>query len=176
MALTFIAAPCVRDVRRRVGAHLRLSLACALMTLAFQPMLRFYRLSPLWGLALPAIARLYMIYTFESAWPLLPRAAAAAGRGACRRTRRSHERLHRRRTALRQGIGRREFPRGVVAGCVREHRGIDPGILRVRAHRRRHRRSRQPSAEEKLAHLDRLEGSLLGRTTTIPPASRFAQR
>ncbi len=29
------------------------------MALAFQPMLRFYRLSPLWGLALPLIGALY---------------------------------------------------------------------------------------------------------------------
>jgi len=31
-----------------------------LMALAFQPILRFYRVSPLWGLALPAIAAIYM--------------------------------------------------------------------------------------------------------------------
>jgi hopene-associated glycosyltransferase HpnB len=39
----------------------------ALMALAFQPTLSFYRLSPLWGLALPAIASLYMLYTLDSA-------------------------------------------------------------------------------------------------------------
>ncbi len=39
----------------------------ALMTLAFQPMLRFYRLSPLWGLALPAIALAYGVFTMQSA-------------------------------------------------------------------------------------------------------------
>lgn len=40
----------------------------ALMTLAFQPMLRFYRRSPLWGLALPAIAAFYAGCTLLSAW------------------------------------------------------------------------------------------------------------
>ena len=39
----------------------------AAMTLAFQPMLRFYRLSPLWGLALPAIGGLYTVFTIDSA-------------------------------------------------------------------------------------------------------------
>ena len=38
------------------------------MALAFQPVLRFYRLSPLWGLALPAIAALYLLFTLDSAW------------------------------------------------------------------------------------------------------------
>jgi hopene-associated glycosyltransferase HpnB len=40
----------------------------ALMAVAFQPMLRFYRLSPLWGLALPAIALQYLIFTLDSAY------------------------------------------------------------------------------------------------------------
>ncbi|MBS0524250.1 MAG: glycosyltransferase [Proteobacteria bacterium] len=38
-----------------------------LMAIAFQPMLRFYRVSPLWGLALPAIALAYTIFTVQSA-------------------------------------------------------------------------------------------------------------
>jgi hopene-associated glycosyltransferase HpnB len=41
--------------------------AWALMALSFQPMLRFYRRSPAWGLALPAIATLYAIFTWQSA-------------------------------------------------------------------------------------------------------------
>jgi hopene-associated glycosyltransferase HpnB len=42
--------------------------ACLLMALAFQPILRFYRVSPLWGLALPAIAAIYMAFTVDSAY------------------------------------------------------------------------------------------------------------
>jgi len=38
------------------------------MALAFQPMLHFYRRSPLWGLALPAIALAYMLFTLRSAF------------------------------------------------------------------------------------------------------------
>ena len=39
-----------------------------LMALSFQPTLRFYRLSPLWGVALPAITCLFMLYTLDSAY------------------------------------------------------------------------------------------------------------
>jgi hypothetical protein len=37
------------------------------MAIAFQPTLRLYRLSPLWGLALPGIAIAYMLFTIDSA-------------------------------------------------------------------------------------------------------------
>jgi hopene-associated glycosyltransferase HpnB len=38
-----------------------------LMAFSFQPMLRFYRVSPLWGLALPAIGAAYTVFTVQSA-------------------------------------------------------------------------------------------------------------
>ena len=38
------------------------------MALAYQPVLRFYRRAPLWGLGLPVIALLYMCYTLDSAY------------------------------------------------------------------------------------------------------------
>ena len=38
------------------------------MALAFQPTLRFYRRRRLWGLALPAIAAIYMAFTLDSAY------------------------------------------------------------------------------------------------------------
>jgi hopene-associated glycosyltransferase HpnB len=41
--------------------------AWALMALSFQPTLRFYRRSPLWGLALPVIGALYTAFTLQSA-------------------------------------------------------------------------------------------------------------
>ncbi len=43
-------------------------MAWGLMTLAFVPSLRFYRLSPLWALALPAIACEYLLFTLDSAY------------------------------------------------------------------------------------------------------------
>jgi hypothetical protein len=37
------------------------------MVLAYLPTLRFYGLSPLWGLALPAVAAIYTAFTVDSA-------------------------------------------------------------------------------------------------------------
>jgi len=39
-----------------------------MMALAFKPTLRLYRMSALWGLALPAIAAIYMAFTLDSAY------------------------------------------------------------------------------------------------------------
>src|ERR1700722_4050232 len=41
--------------------------AWLLMAIAFQPTLRFYRVNPLWGIALPAIAFCYTLFTLDSA-------------------------------------------------------------------------------------------------------------
>jgi hypothetical protein len=43
-------------------------LAWVVMAIAFQPTLRFYRVAPAWGLALPAIAAIYMAFTIDSAY------------------------------------------------------------------------------------------------------------
>jgi hopene-associated glycosyltransferase HpnB len=43
-------------------------IACTLMILAYQPLLRFYRRSPLWALALVPIAAFYGWCTLASAW------------------------------------------------------------------------------------------------------------
>ena len=56
-------------------ARLGGGVAWLLMAALFQPMLRFYRRSPLWGLAVPAIAAFYSGCTIASAW------AHARGRG-----------------------------------------------------------------------------------------------
>jgi hopene-associated glycosyltransferase HpnB len=42
-------------------------LAWLAMAFAFQPILRFYRVSPLWGLALPLIGFVYALFTLDSA-------------------------------------------------------------------------------------------------------------
>jgi len=41
---------------------------CALMTLAYLPILQFYRISPLWAVALPVIAAAYAAFTLDSAY------------------------------------------------------------------------------------------------------------
>ena len=43
-------------------------LAWAIMAVMFQPILRFYRLSPLWGLLLPLIGAFYAAFTLDSAF------------------------------------------------------------------------------------------------------------
>ena len=67
MALTFLVPPLATifgsGAARWIGAG-----SWALMFVAFQPTLRFYRLSPLWGLALPVIALQYMLFTLDSAY------------------------------------------------------------------------------------------------------------
>jgi len=43
------------------------ALTWGLMAFAFWPIVRFYRLSPLWAAALPVISALYMVFTLDSA-------------------------------------------------------------------------------------------------------------
>ena len=42
--------------------------AWVIMALAFQPTLRLYRVSPVWGVLLPAIALAYVVFTLDSAY------------------------------------------------------------------------------------------------------------
>jgi hopene-associated glycosyltransferase HpnB len=66
MALTYFAPPLLTILTYGPPQWLGV-VAWVLMALAFQPTLRFYRRSPLWGLALPAIALCYMLFTLDSA-------------------------------------------------------------------------------------------------------------
>ncbi|MDE3176063.1 MAG: glycosyltransferase [Pseudomonadota bacterium] len=74
MALVFVAAPLAALFGHGAARACGLG-AWALMATAMQPTLRDYRVSPLWGFALPAIAALYTLYTVESGL------ASARGRG-----------------------------------------------------------------------------------------------
>lgn len=66
MALAFWAPPVVAVIGFG-SARFSAVAAWSAMALALVPMLRFYRLSPLWGFAFPAIATLYMVFTIDSA-------------------------------------------------------------------------------------------------------------
>ena len=66
MALVYLLPPLVAIFGHGVARWLALA-AWGLMAVAFQPMLRFYRESPLWGVALPAIALFYAGATVASA-------------------------------------------------------------------------------------------------------------
>jgi hypothetical protein len=66
MAVTFFGPPLAALIGAPPADALGLA-AWGLMALAFQPTLRFYRVSPAWGLALPVIAGAYLIFTLDSA-------------------------------------------------------------------------------------------------------------
>jgi hopene-associated glycosyltransferase HpnB len=67
MGLIFFAPPLVALFAEGLAQFFGL-FAWALMALAFQPMLRFYGVSSLWGVALPVIAALYLTFTLDSAY------------------------------------------------------------------------------------------------------------
>lgn len=66
MALTYLAPPLLALFAGGPAQWLALA-AWGLMAVAFVPTLRLYGRSPLWGLALPAIALCYMLFTIDSA-------------------------------------------------------------------------------------------------------------
>jgi hopene-associated glycosyltransferase HpnB len=66
MVVTYLAAPLVAIFAPNPWRWAGVA-AWLLMALSFQPTLRFYRRSPLWGLALPAIGALYTWFTVQSA-------------------------------------------------------------------------------------------------------------
>jgi hopene-associated glycosyltransferase HpnB len=66
LALVFFAAPAAAMFGWGISQGAAWG-AWLLMAISFQPMLRFYRLSPLWGMALPIIAGFYAAFTLDSA-------------------------------------------------------------------------------------------------------------
>lgn len=67
MIFTYLAAPLLAVFGTGL-AQLIGVLVWLMMAASFQPTLRLYGLSPLWGLALPAIALAYMAFTLDSAY------------------------------------------------------------------------------------------------------------
>ncbi len=66
MALVYLAPPLLALFAEGPARWLGLA-AWLVMAFTFQPMLRFYRRSPLWGMALPAIGAAYAGFTLQSA-------------------------------------------------------------------------------------------------------------
>jgi hopene-associated glycosyltransferase HpnB len=64
---TYLLPPLLLFSGSRVGL-IGGAVACALMGLCYAPMVRFYRLNPLWTLTLPAAAAFYAGATLYSAW------------------------------------------------------------------------------------------------------------
>jgi hopene-associated glycosyltransferase HpnB len=68
MVLTYLVPPTLAFVGGAGLAQGAGLCAWVLMALSFQPILRFYRLSPLWGVALPAMGATYTLFTLYSAF------------------------------------------------------------------------------------------------------------
>ena len=68
MALTYILPPLLAVFSHQLLPSFMGAAAWLLMGVSFLPVLRFYRLVPLWSLLLPAIALFYMGATFHSAF------------------------------------------------------------------------------------------------------------
>ena len=89
LVLTYLAPPLLAIFGSGLARWLGLG-AWVLMVISFQPMLRFYRRSPLWGPVLPLIGALYSLFTVQSAVDVWTgkggfwkgRAQAQAGLGA----------------------------------------------------------------------------------------------
>jgi hopene-associated glycosyltransferase HpnB len=67
MAVTFIAAPLLAIFGSYPYCDFGIAAWC-LMAIAFQPTLRLYRSSPLWGPLLPLIAAAYLVFTVDSSY------------------------------------------------------------------------------------------------------------
>ena len=79
MILTYIAPP-VLAIAGEGPARVLGLVVWGMMGLALQPTLRFYRVSSWWGLALPVIALVYVLFTLDSAWQAM-RGRAGAWKG-----------------------------------------------------------------------------------------------
>jgi hopene-associated glycosyltransferase HpnB len=66
MAVVYLAAPLLAVFASGPARWIGLA-AWLAMAVAFQPILRFYRRTPAWGLALPVIGALYTAFTLQSA-------------------------------------------------------------------------------------------------------------
>lgn len=65
--LIVYAAPLLFALFAHGPARIEAAVAWLLMAVAYQPILRFYRLPPFWGAALPAIGAIYAGFTVDSA-------------------------------------------------------------------------------------------------------------
>jgi hopene-associated glycosyltransferase HpnB len=68
MATTYLLPPALVLATHRMVPVILGGTAWLLMVLSYWPVLRLYRLNPLWALALPVAAVFYMGATFHSAW------------------------------------------------------------------------------------------------------------
>ncbi|MGB8129423.1 MAG: glycosyltransferase [Candidatus Angelobacter sp.] len=68
MAVTYLFPPALVFAAHRMAPAVLAGVAWLLMVISYVPVLRLYRLNPLWALALPLAAVFYVGATFHSAW------------------------------------------------------------------------------------------------------------
>ncbi|HEY4676431.1 MAG TPA: glycosyltransferase [Candidatus Angelobacter sp.] len=68
MAVTYLLPPALVFAAHRIAPAALGGVAWLLMIISYVPVLRLYRLNPLWALALPLAAVFYVGATFHSAW------------------------------------------------------------------------------------------------------------
>jgi hopene-associated glycosyltransferase HpnB len=68
MAITYLLPPALMLFSHRTAPAILGAVAWLIMTVSYVPVLRLYRLNPLWALALPLAAIFYVGATFHSAW------------------------------------------------------------------------------------------------------------
>ena len=164
------ARRCSRSSHRARQRWLGLA-AWLAMAIVFQPILRLYRRSPLWGFVLPAIAAIYTGFTFDSGDPALARARwSVEGRASGCVGRRSGG-LMITATEARSGKGHTDENFPVASRLIQaKHRG--PILAFYRFVRAADDIADHPAldATQKLQMLDRLDAALTGRGPPDPEA------
>ncbi len=175
MALTYWVAPLA--VLFGDGTVRLLGLGTfALMAVTFWPTLRFYGLTGLWGLALPAIATAYMAFTLSSALQhMLGRGGRWKGRNQARMRQRRHETGIMSQSAdYRSGKGHRDENFPVASHLVSaRHRPIIMAFYDFARSADDIADHATLSQAEKFAQLDRLEASLTGTGSDDPVGLRL---
>lgn len=67
LTLTYLVPPALALFGHGFAQYCGLA-TWAIMFIALQPTLALYRVSPLWGVLLPAIAAIYLLFTLDSAY------------------------------------------------------------------------------------------------------------
>ncbi len=154
-------------------AQLAGALAWLLMAISLQPILRFYRLSPLWGFALPLIAGFYAAFTLDFRHPVLERQGRHVERP--RPGRRKGERMSN-VAELQSGKGHNDenFPvasfliaprhRPAILAFYRFVRAADDVADNPRA-----------APQDKLALLEQMRASLMGESAAVSEGVALAK-
>ena len=167
MALTYVAPVLLALFGDGLAQPLGL-LVWAIMAIAFQPTLRLYRASPLWGPLLPVIALAYMAFTLEFRLSIRARARRPVERPRSGESeRRAMTNMH----DLRSGKSHRDENFPVASRLIHSrHRALILAFYEFVRTADDIADHAELSAQQKLDLLDRLEADLLGASDGSPQA------